>query len=452
MNTSVKLLFACLLTPLFLLGQKMQDKSVWQFDLQFDFAKSDLRTEYHPRLDSLAVALQDSTFVVSMTAHTDAVGDAKANFELSQKRAQTVKSYLMGKNAPENRIHTEGFGESQPIAENQSEDGKQRNRRVSVSVLRRLAQVSGTVKGNDGKTPVVNTKVVLLSRNTKDSVLTDANGAYSLTTRLNTSAKIIVVPNPSDKCPLYDGLIFTVNQWTMTQNVQLKCTIKPAQTITSTTPIVTPKRTAQKVLIAGFVTNDSAKNVKNARLIFSNDLGRDTVYTDKNGHYSVTNMMYSDVYVSISANNHLPFYKSINADSATKKVNFTIQTISVGKKATLQNINFYYGSYEVMTESEASLADLVQFMTENATCRIEVCGHITSNNPITYPIDNIEYDLSYNRAKAIYQFLIDKGIKAERMTYKGYSNYEMIFQYPKDEAEHRANRRVEIKIISDNSK
>ena len=452
MTTSLKFLFACLLSPLFLLGQKMQEKPVLQFDLQFEFAKADLRMEYHPRLDSLVVALQDSTFVVTMTAHTDAVGEAKANFELSQKRAQAVKSYLISKNAPENRIHTEGVGETQPITENQTEEGKQRNRRVSVSVLRRLAQVSGIITGNDGKTRVVNAKVVLLSRNTKDSVLTDSNGAYSLTTRLNSPAKIIVVPNPSDKCPLNDGQIFTVNQWAMTQNVQLKCTIKPAPIIAATTPVVTPKKVPQQVLIAGFVTNDSAQIVKNARLIFSNDLGRDTVYTDKNGHYSVTNMMYPDVYVSISANNHLPFYRSINADSATKKMNFTIQTISVGKKAALQNINFYYGSYEVMTESEASLADLVQFMTENATCRVEVCGHITSNNPQTYPIGNIEYDLSYNRAKAIYQYLIDKGIKAERMTYKGYSNYEMIFQYPKDEVEHRANRRVEIKIISDNGK
>ncbi len=452
MTTSTNFLFACLLFPFFLLGQKMQEKPVWQFDLQFDFAKADLRTEYHPRLDSLVVALQDSTFVVSMTAHTDAIGDAKANFELSQKRAQAVKTYLISKNAPENRIHTEGFGETQPITENKTEEGKQRNRRVSVSILRRLAQVSGIITGNDGKTPVANTKVVLTSSYVRDSVFTDVNGAYSLVARLNLPAKIIVVPNPNDNCPLTVGQIFTFNQWAVTQNVQLKCKVKPAPIITSTTQIVTSKRVAQKVLIAGFVTNDSAQIVKNARLIFSNDQGRDTVYSDKNGHYSVANMMYPDVSVSILANNHLPFYKSIIADSVTKKVDFTIQTISVGKKAALQNINFYYGSYEVMTESEASLADLVQFMTENATCHVEVRGHITSNNPMTYPIDNIEYDLSYNRAKAIYQYLIDHGIKAERMTYKGYSNYEMIFQYPKDEVEHRANRRVEIKIISDNNR
>ena len=69
MKTSVKTLLACLLFPTLLIGQKMQEKPVWQFDLHFDFAKADLKTEYQPRLDSLVVALQDSTFVVSMTAN-----------------------------------------------------------------------------------------------------------------------------------------------------------------------------------------------------------------------------------------------------------------------------------------------------------------------------------------------------------------------------------------------
>ena len=160
-------------------------------------------------------------------------------------------------------------------------------------------------------------------------------------------------------------------------------------------------------------------------------------------------MMYPDVRVSISADNHLPFYQGMVADSAIKKVDFKIQTIGVGKKAALQNISFYYGSYRVMTESEPSLADLLQFMKQNPKCHVEVRGHITSSNPMTSPIGNTDYDLSYNRAKAVYQYLIDNGIEAERMIYKGYSNYEMIFPYPKDESEHTANRRVEIKIISE---
>lgn len=443
MKTSSKSLFACLLFPTLLMGQKMQEKPVWQFDLHFDFAKADLKSEYHPRLDSLVVALQDSTFVVSMTAHTDSIGDAKANFALSQKRAQAVRNYLTSKNAPENRIHTEGVGETQPIAENQSDDGRQRNRRVSVSVLRRLAEVTGVVTDSDGKTPLAHAKVVLTSKFVRDSAFTDENGVYRLTARLNLPAKMRVVGNPINECTTFDGQIFTVDKWVTTQNFALKCKTKP---------VVTMKKAPMKVTISGTVTNDSAQIVQHARLVFSNDNGKDTVFSDDKGHYSVSNLMYSDVRVGIAANNHLPFYQGIVADSTTKKVDFKIQTIAVGKKAALQNISFYYGSYQVMTESEPALTDLVQFLSENPNYHFEVRGHITSSNPDTFPIGNIRYDLSYNRAKAIYEYLIDHGIKEERMTYKGYSNYEMVFPYPKNEEEHRANRRVEIKIISGGTK
>lgn len=443
MKTCAKTLLACLLFPCLLIGQKMQEKPVWQFDLHFDFAKSDLKSEYHPRLDSLAVALQDSTFVVSMTAHTDAVGDAKANFELSQKRAQAVKNYLTSKNAPETRIHTEGLGETQPIAENQSDDGRQRNRRVLVSVLRRLAEVTGVVTDSDGKTPLAHAKVMLTSKFVRDSAFTDENGVYSLTARLNLQAKMRVVGNPINECTTFDGQIFTVDKWITTQNFALKCKTKP---------VVTMKKAPMKVTISGTVTNDSAQIVKHARLVFSNENGKDTVFSDDKGYYSVSDMMYSDIRVGISANRHLPFFQGIVVDSATKKVDFRLQTIAAGKKAALKNINFYTSSAEVMTESTPSMQELLQFMKDNDKCTVEIGGHITSFSNAPYPEGSSLHYLSLARAKTIYDYLIQNGINANRMTYKGYSNFNMIYDSPQTEVEHLANRRVEIKIISDGSK
>ncbi len=454
MNTSIKLLFVCLLSPLFLLGQKVQEKPVWQFELQFDFAKADLRSEYHPRLDSLVVALQDSTFVVTMIAHTDAVGDAKANFELSQKRAQAVKSYLISKNAPENRIYTEGYGETKPIAENQSEDGKQRNRRVSVNVLRRLAEVKGLVTDSDGKTPIVHAKVMLNSKFVQDSTFTDENGAYSLAARLNLPAKIRVVPDLNYECGIYDGQIFTVDKWKTTQNISLKCKTKPTRIITSAMPTsgVIPKKTPIKANISGTVTNDSSQIVQNARIIFTNDNGKDTVFTDAKGYYSISKLMGSDVSVGISAFSHLPFYKGIVLDSAIKKVDFVLQTIAVGKKAALKNINFYTSSPEIMIESKPTMQELLQFMKDNNKCSIEIGGHITAFSSTPYPEGSQLYYLSLYRSKAVYDYLVENGIDANRMTYKGYSNFNMIYESPLTEEEHRTNRRVEIKIISDSSK
>ena len=450
MKTFSKTLLSFLLFPTLLMGQKMQEKPVWQFDLHFDFAKADLKTEYYPRLDSLVVALQDSTFMVSMTAHTDSIGDAKANFALSQKRAQAVKNYLTSKNAPETRINTEGYGETQPIAENQSDDGRQLNRRVSVLVLRRLAQVTGIVTDSEGNTPLVHAKVVLTSKFVRDSAFTDENGVYSLTARLNLPTKMRVVGNPANDCSTFDGQIFTVDKWVTTQNFALKCKSKPIQIITATKPpIINAKKVPIKTTISGFVTNDSAQIVKQARLIFSNDNGKDTVFTDDKGHYSVSNLMYSDVRVGISANDHLPFYQGIVVDSATKKVDFKLQTIAAGKKAALKNINFYTSSAEVMTESTPSMQELLQFMKDNGKCTVEIGGHITSFYNTPYPEGSSLHSLSVARAKTIYDYLIQNGIDANRMTYKGYSNFNMIFESPQTEAEHLANRRVEIKIISD---
>lgn len=454
MNVSFKTLLACLLFPTLLIGQKIQEKPVWQFDLQFDFAKADLKVEYHPRLDSLVNALQDSTFMVSMTAHTDAIGDAKANYELSQKRAQAVKSYLVSKKAPESRIYTEGYGEMQPIAANQSEEGKQRNRRVSVNVMRRLAQISGIVTDGDGETPITHAKVMLDSKFVRDSAFTDENGAYRLTARLNLPAKMRVVPDASNNCNTYDGQIFTVDKWLTTQNISLKCQTKPQPVVTTTKPPIDVKvqKTPIKVNISGTVTNDSEQLVQLARLIFSNKDGKDTVFTDNKGHYSISNLTYSDISVGISANSHLPFYQGIFVDSATKKVDFKLQTIAIGKKTALKDINFYTSSAEVMAESIPSLDELLQFMKENEKCTIEVGGHITAFSSAPYPEGSQLHYLSLARAKMVCAYLIEKGINANRLTYKGYSNFNMIHESPQTELEHKTNRRVEIKIISDGSK
>ena len=143
----------------------------------------------------------------------------------------------------------------------------------------------------------------------------------------------------------------------------------------------------------------------------------------------------------------MPLSQTIRADTAIKKVNFKIQTIEVGKKAALQSINFFSGTCIVMPHSESSLADLEQFMRENRKCRIEIRGHVTSYSPAKVDIAKPKEELSYQRAQSIYKYLVEHGIKPKRMTFKGYVNSDMVFKYPKDEAENTANRRVEIKII-----
>ncbi len=79
-------------------------------------------------LDRLIVCLEDGNYLI--IGHTDNQGDEASNLILSQQRAESVRAYLIGKGMDPARLTTEGAGESDPIASNDSEAGRARNRRI----------------------------------------------------------------------------------------------------------------------------------------------------------------------------------------------------------------------------------------------------------------------------------------------------------------------------------
>ena len=86
-------------------------------------------------LDELAPILKDSTDNLQIDGHTDNAGNAAKNLDLSKRRAETVKKYLTSKGLDANRFTTKGYGQEKPIADNSTEEGKQRNRRIEFQVL-----------------------------------------------------------------------------------------------------------------------------------------------------------------------------------------------------------------------------------------------------------------------------------------------------------------------------
>jgi len=102
----------------------------------FDFGKANLKSQFYPALDNVANTLaQYNQTIVEVSGHTDSVGSDAANQTLSVQRANSVGNYLIGKGLVRERFEIVGFGESQPVASNDTDSGRAVNRRVEIRVL-----------------------------------------------------------------------------------------------------------------------------------------------------------------------------------------------------------------------------------------------------------------------------------------------------------------------------
>jgi len=111
-------------------------KITFDTGLFFDFDKSDLRPQAITNIESLAKILNkypDTDILVE--GDTDNTGSDDYNVGLSERRAQSVANYLVGQGVLGSRISTVGLGETNPIASNDTDYGRQQNRRVEVAVF-----------------------------------------------------------------------------------------------------------------------------------------------------------------------------------------------------------------------------------------------------------------------------------------------------------------------------
>jgi len=114
-------------------------------NLQFEMGKDVIKPESFPSLDVLAKTLTDAPeWKIKLTGHTDNTGSTSFNLNLSKKRAEAVKKYLVSKGINASRITTDGLGSSKPIASNNTPEGRNANRRVEFLIIKNQSQVLAT--------------------------------------------------------------------------------------------------------------------------------------------------------------------------------------------------------------------------------------------------------------------------------------------------------------------
>lgn len=103
--------------------------------IQFESGSAQLTPDSELTLDQVIAALENNDAEVAVEGHTDAQGDDAFNLALSQDRARAVVNYLVAGGIAEDRLTPEGFGETEPIADNETEEGRAENRRIEFEVI-----------------------------------------------------------------------------------------------------------------------------------------------------------------------------------------------------------------------------------------------------------------------------------------------------------------------------
>ncbi len=103
--------------------------------VSFKSGRAELHESSFPILDMLASIARNCGARLEVAGHTDGVGDAGVNLKLSQRRAEAVRRYLVRSGVAEERVEARGYGETQPIADNSTAEGRKTNRRIEFRVL-----------------------------------------------------------------------------------------------------------------------------------------------------------------------------------------------------------------------------------------------------------------------------------------------------------------------------
>lgn len=380
-----------LLTPDLSLCQPDKNVEVTQvmnIDILFDFGKYELNDANKEKLEILydhAASL--NLYYVEITAHTDSIGNIRNNYKLSQKRGGAVKDFLLELGMPDKQVKMQVYGENVPVADNKSEEGRQRNRRSEVILYEIMPPPAATPEPQPEPANAEPELPILKEEPTPEPEV----------------EPLLFFDEPApDEIQTPKGV---VEEPPVVENVEEPIVEEVAEPIAEEPLII-----VEEILLEdNFVEEDAVAEPPVVEEIQPEE----------------------PPVVENPAQELPPIEQKLNAES-------------IGESFALENL-YFVGDQEVLTDgSKTELEKLHRFMLLNPNIRIEIGGHINFQGKLDpYSLD---YRLAEFRARMIYDYLIQKGVEHWRLAYKGYGNSFMRFPEPRTEAEAEQNRRVEIKI------
>lgn len=207
-------------------------------------------------------------------------------------------------------------------------------------------------------------------------------------------------------------------------------------------------RPAKTLYVQGFIMNARTKSgIPAAVELTDNTTGTviNSVQSDETGFYFITLPTGKDYTFSVNRKGYL-FYTEVYALSSAKadstyKKNILLQPVELNTTLTFKNIQFQSNAYTLDPVSFIELDKLLQLLNDNPSVKILISGHTdNTGNAAT----NLK--LSEQRAKAVADYLVTKGIDAKRISYKGFGSTHPVANNNTEEGK-AANRRTEFKVI-----
>lgn len=203
----------------------------------------------------------------------------------------------------------------------------------------------------------------------------------------------------------------------------------------------------KRVVWVDGVVQDSLSQPLAAKVIIKTKESEDQTETDSLGKYRLKVPFNKVASLEIYPKDHFYDTKMFKTTPGKKELKMKFQPLRIGGKIRLNNFYFVGNQAVLLKKSKPELIRLLQFMENMPELKINIVGHINLPGLTRVNKNSDFFRLSENRAKLIYNYLIDNGIAAARMQHEGKGNWEMKFPLAKSEYQMELNRRVEITIL-----